>query len=101
MLLIAPAQQGLYAREALVLDAKLGLKQQVHAIFLDRAPQARLELEPVAQAAAHRWRVHGDRRGIAGLRLIHRGIRMLEHRGDVLSIVRIGGNAYAWRRIEL
>ena len=50
----------------LSLQAELRLEHQVQQIVVNGAPQPRLQLQPVAQAAAHGRRVDGDRRRRAG-----------------------------------
>ena len=91
MVRIAPAQQRLHAAQPVVPDPELGLVHQVQQVLLQGTPQPRLQVQPVAQPAAHGGRVRGDGRDDAALHLVHGGVGMLEHRlhiGTVLGIDR-------------
>ena len=67
MLRITPPKQRLHPHHAVVAQAKFGLIVELQLIFLHRAPQSALEVEPVSQPRAHGGGVHHDRAGGAAL----------------------------------
>ncbi len=99
--LVAPAQQRFHADQPVVAESELGLEHQREQVVVHGVAQPCLQLQPVAQAPAHGGSVEGDRPGGAGLRLVHRGIRVLEHRRHIAAVVRVDGDPDARRRVEL
>ncbi len=101
VLRITPPQQRFHARDPIVGQAELRLETQLQAVILDGVPQTRFQVQPVAQTAAHRRRIHRNRCGRAALGLVHRDVGVLQHGGDVVAVVRINSEPDARCGVEL
>ena len=84
---VLPAHQRLDGDRAPRLDVDDRLVDEPQLVALERAAQAVLDLQPVAQPAAHRAVEDLERAAAAGLDALERGVGALDEVGAAASIL--------------